>query len=65
MDWIERWFGFAPDNGDGGVEMLVLTALVVLAFCLLASTWAPLRRRILAAARKAGAVLLSLRRRGV
>jgi hypothetical protein len=22
MDWIERWFGVAPDNGDGSLEML-------------------------------------------
>lgn len=26
MDWIERWFGFAPDNGDGTLE-LVITAI--------------------------------------
>jgi hypothetical protein len=62
MDWIERWFGFAPDNGDGSVEALVFIALVVLAFCLLATTWAPLRTRLLMAARKTAAVLLSLRR---
>jgi hypothetical protein len=23
MDWIERWFGVAPDNGDGSLEMLI------------------------------------------
>jgi hypothetical protein len=24
MDWIERWFGLSPDNGDGSVEALIL-----------------------------------------
>jgi hypothetical protein len=24
MDWIEQWFGFAPDNGDGSVELLIM-----------------------------------------
>jgi hypothetical protein len=24
MDWIERWLGFAPDNGDGSLELLLL-----------------------------------------
>jgi hypothetical protein len=23
MDWIERWFGVAPDNGEGSLEMLI------------------------------------------
>jgi hypothetical protein len=23
MDWIERWFGVAPDNGDGSLEILI------------------------------------------
>ena len=23
MDWIERWFGVAPDNGDGSLEVLI------------------------------------------
>jgi len=23
MDWIERWFGVAPDNGDASLEMLI------------------------------------------
>ena len=28
MDWLEQWFGIAPDNGDGSLELLiVLTAL--------------------------------------
>jgi hypothetical protein len=32
MDFIERWFGFAPDGGDGSTEMLYIAAgAVVLA----------------------------------
>ena len=23
MDWIEQWFGVAPDNGDGTLELLI------------------------------------------
>lgn len=23
MDWVERWFAIAPDNGDGSLEMLI------------------------------------------
>ena len=26
MDWLERWFGFAPDNGDGSAELLIVVA---------------------------------------
>lgn len=30
MDWIERWFGVAPDNGDGSLEILMsLCAIAV------------------------------------
>lgn len=32
MDFIERIFGIAPDNGSGGIELLLL----VLPFALLA-----------------------------
>ena len=28
MDFFERWFGFAPDGGDGSLEMLYGIALV-------------------------------------
>ena len=28
MDWIERWFGFAPDNGDGSLELLIMLVVV-------------------------------------
>ena len=32
MDFIERSFGFAPDNGDGSVEwLLVLVPLTAIA----------------------------------
>jgi hypothetical protein len=34
MDWIEQWFGFAPDGGDGTLElviMLVAAAVIVVA----------------------------------
>jgi hypothetical protein len=32
MDWIERWFGIAPDHGDGSFElslMLTVAAVVI------------------------------------
>jgi hypothetical protein len=34
MDWIEHWFGMAPDNGDGVLElsiMLIVAAIVAVA----------------------------------
>jgi len=37
MDWIEQWFGFAPDNGDGTLEFLIY--LVVGAIVVLAVLW--------------------------
>jgi hypothetical protein len=37
MDWIERWFGIAPDNGDGTLELLLVliaaAALAVVVIC--------------------------------
>ena len=30
MDFIERWFGFSPDHGDGSFEALLLVALVTI-----------------------------------
>jgi hypothetical protein len=30
MDFIERWFGFSPDHGDGSFEALILIALVII-----------------------------------
>jgi hypothetical protein len=29
MDWIERWFGVSPDNGDGSLEMLISLCAMV------------------------------------
>ena len=37
MDWIERWFGFAPDNGDGSLELLI--AVAVAAAVVIAVLW--------------------------
>jgi hypothetical protein len=31
MDWIETWFGFSPDAGDGSLELIILLALLVVA----------------------------------
>jgi hypothetical protein len=28
MDFIERWFGLSPDNGDGSLELLWIVAVV-------------------------------------
>jgi hypothetical protein len=27
MDWIERWLGFAPDNGDGTLELVIMATI--------------------------------------
>ena len=27
MDWFEQLFGFAPDNGDGSLELLIFLAI--------------------------------------
>jgi len=29
MDFIEQWFGIAPDHGDGSLEFLWLAAIIV------------------------------------
>jgi len=29
VDWIERLFGFAPDNGDGTIELLLVVVATV------------------------------------
>ena len=29
MDFIERWFGVSPDNGDGSLELLWVGAIVL------------------------------------
>jgi hypothetical protein len=30
VDFIERWFGFSPDGGDGSVEIALLVLIVAL-----------------------------------
>jgi hypothetical protein len=34
MDWIETWFGFSPDAGDGSLELIILLTLLVVAAAL-------------------------------
>lgn len=29
MDFIERWFGFSPDGGDGSTELLYIIVIAV------------------------------------
>ena len=43
MDWIEQWFGIAPDNGDGTLELLIW--LVVAAVIVSAAVWRVPRAR--------------------
>jgi hypothetical protein len=43
MDWIEQWFGIAPDNGDGTLELLIW--LVVAAVIVSAAAWRVPRAR--------------------
>lgn len=46
MDWIERWVGISPDNGDGSLEgLLVLVCVSVIS--LLAISVNPRWRRLL------------------
>ena len=42
MDFIERLFGFSPDNGDGSTEILWL---VVLAIAIAAFVYFRIQRR--------------------
>jgi len=30
LDFIERYFGVSPDNGDGSIESLSVVALIIL-----------------------------------
>jgi len=30
MDFIERWFGFSPDGGDGSTEALYICAVAAI-----------------------------------
>ena len=43
MDWIERWFGVSPDNGDGTFELSIVIAAVLIGAIVL--TWARWRGR--------------------
>jgi len=43
MDWIEQWFGIAPDSGDGTLELLIW--LVVAAAIVFAAVWRVPRAR--------------------
>jgi hypothetical protein len=29
MDFIERWFGFSPDGGDGSTELLYIIVIAL------------------------------------
>jgi hypothetical protein len=29
MDFIERWFGFSPDGGDGSTELLYIVVIAL------------------------------------
>jgi hypothetical protein len=43
MDFIERFFGLSPDNGDGSTEIMWLVALAVVIAA--AAYWRRQRRR--------------------
>lgn len=43
MDWIERWFGVAPDNGDGSLELLII--LTVATIIIVVALWRAPRSR--------------------
>ena len=43
MDWIERWFGVSPDNGDGTLELSIIIAVVLIGAIVV--TWAVGRGR--------------------
>ena len=52
MDWLERWFGWAPDDGDGSLETMLVTALVLSAAILFVALHRPTRRAVLGAWRR-------------
>jgi hypothetical protein len=35
VDWIERWTGFSPDNGDGSFEFLIMVAAAAALICVI------------------------------
>ena len=46
MDWIERWFGVSPDNGDGTLEVVVFVVLAVVAVAMVVSSRPAWRRAV-------------------
>ena len=46
MDFIEQWFGFSPDHGDGSTEAMFLGVMVVIVALILG------RRQIFAMLRR-------------
>jgi len=52
MDFIERWFGVSPDNGDGTLELLYIAVAVVVVAAFVGRKWL-VRRWARRAARKA------------
>ena len=47
MDWLERWLGWAPDNGDGSIETMLVAAAAVSACILFVAFYGPARRVVL------------------
>jgi hypothetical protein len=45
VDWLERLFGFSPDNGDGTVESLVMFGIAAAFAVAIAVTVAKSRAR--------------------
>lgn len=43
MDWIEKIFGIAPDNGDGSAEAMIVAAALVIASILVVAASPALR----------------------
>jgi len=43
LDFIERYLGFSPDNGDGSMEILILVALAMVVAGIALSMRSPVR----------------------
>ena len=39
MDFLERFFGFSPDGGDGTIEVLIIIALLLVVAAISTSMW--------------------------
>jgi len=37
MDWIERWFGLSPDDGDGTLEWFIVILVLLMGVAVM--TW--------------------------